>query len=88
MRTTVIIYKRGDGYVADVAGQHGGGATGRRVGIEPYDAATQAARLMIQYGQPNPEGGDLMAPPEVMEHVPMHLRSVSARVDDHNATRP
>jgi hypothetical protein len=31
---------------------------------------------MIEYGQGNQEGADLMAPPEVMELVPEHLRSI------------
>jgi hypothetical protein len=34
---------------------------------------------MIQYAQSNPEGGDLMAPPEVLDLVPEHLRSVPAK---------
>ncbi|MDA8521966.1 hypothetical protein [Acidovorax sp. NCPPB 4044] len=79
MRTTIIIYKRGEGYVADSAGQHGGGSQGLRAGLTAYDAAVTAARLMIQYAQPNPEGGSLMAPPEVLEHVPQHLRDVLAK---------
>ena len=33
---------------------------------------------MIEYAQANPEGGDLMAPPEVLELVPAHLRSIDA----------
>jgi hypothetical protein len=32
--------------------------------------------MMLRYAAANPEGGDLMAPPEVMEMVPEHLRSV------------
>lgn len=78
MRTTVIITKRGDGYISAVAGQHGGGHSGARAGLTPYDAAARAARLMIEYAQANPEGGDLMAPPEVLELVPAHLRSIDA----------
>jgi len=31
---------------------------------------------MIEYAQQSPEGGDLMAPPEVIDLVPGHLRSV------------
>lgn len=76
MRTTVIIYKRGEGYIADVAGQHGGGSQGQRAGLTAYEAATTAARLMLQYGQPNPEGASLMAPPEVLAHVPAHVREL------------
>lgn len=78
MRTTVIIRQRGDGYVSEVCGRFGGGHSGARCGITPYEAATAAATLMLKYAQSNPEGGDLMAPPEVIEHVPAHLRSVGA----------
>lgn len=76
MRATIIIRKRGEGYIADVSGRFGGGHKGTRAGITPFDAATTAARYMIEYAQSNPEGGDLMAPPEVMDHVPPHLRSI------------
>jgi hypothetical protein len=79
MRSTVIITKRGPGYISDVSGQFGGGHRGARCGLNPYDAASRAAQLMIEYGQGNPEGADLMAPSEVMELVPEHLRSISAK---------
>lgn len=78
MRSTVIISKRGDGYISTVAGRFGGGHQGARCGLTPFDAAASAARYMIEYAQSNPEGGDLMAPPEVLEHVPEHLHSVPA----------
>lgn len=78
MRSTIIIYKRGDGYVADVTGQHGGGARGQRAGLTEYEAAVTAARLMLQYAAQNPEGGDLMAPEEVLKQVPAHLHAISA----------
>ncbi len=79
MRTTVIIRKRGDGYVSDVSGKFGGGHSGSRCGLTPYDAAASAAKYMIEYAQSNPEGGDLMAPPEVLELVPAHLHSIAAQ---------
>lgn len=75
MRTTVIINKRGPGYISSVSGKFGGGHSGARCGLTADEAARSAARLMIDYAQSNPEGGDLMAPPEVMELVPEHLRS-------------
>lgn len=46
MRSTVIIRKRGQGYVSDVSGKFGGGHNGARCGLTPYDAASTAARLM------------------------------------------
>ena len=79
MRATVIIAKRGAGYISTVSGRFGGGHQGARAGLTAYDAATTAARYMIEYAQTNPEGGDLMAPLEVLELVPEHLRSVPAR---------
>ncbi len=78
MRTTVIITKRGEGYISTVSGRHGGGHQGSRAGLTPFNAAATAARYMIEYAQSNPEGGDLMAPPEVLEHVPEHLRTIQA----------
>ena len=79
MRSTIIISKRGEGYISMSSGRFGGGHQGLRVGLTPYDAAAAAARYMIEYAQSNPEGGDLMAPPEVLELVPEHLRSVPRR---------
>ena len=76
MRSTIIISKRGEGYISSVAGKFGGGHTGARCGLTPYEAAASAARYMIEYAQSNPEGGDLMAPPEVLELVPAHLRCI------------
>lgn len=76
MRSTIIISRRGAGYIATVAGKFGGGHQGARCGLTPTDAAATAARYMIEYAQSNPEGGDLMAPPEVLDLVPLHLRSI------------
>jgi hypothetical protein len=79
MRSTVIITKRGAGYIAQVSGAHGGGFRGVRVGLTADEAAARAAGLMCDYAQTNKEGGDLMAPPEVKALVPEHLRSVAGR---------
>lgn len=78
MRTTVIITKRGEGYISQVSVQHGGGHNGARCGLTHYEAAASAARYMIEYAQGNPDGGDLMAPPEVLDLVPEHLRRIDA----------
>lgn len=77
MRSTVIIKKDGGGYYSTVAGKFGGGHSNARAGLNAYDAAARAAQLMIEYAQSNEDGGDLMAPPEVMEIVPEHLRSIA-----------
>lgn len=74
MRTTVIITKRGAGYISTVCGKFGGGHTGARCGLTPFNAAAKAVQYMLQYAVGNPDGGDLMAPPEVLELVPEHLR--------------
>ena len=79
MRTTVIITQRGAGYISTVSGRFGGGHQGARAGLTAYDAAATAARYMIEYAQSNPEGGELMAPPEVLELVPEHLRSIAGQ---------
>jgi len=79
MRSTVIIRKRGNGYISDVSGKFGGGHQGARAGLTVEDAAIEAARLMVSYAQSNPEGGDLVAPSEVLALVPKHLQSVEAK---------
>lgn len=78
MRSSIIIAKRDEDYISTVSGKFGGWHQGARAGLTPYDAAATAARYMIEYAQSNPEGGDLMAPPEVLELVPEHLRSIPA----------
>ena len=79
MRASVVISKRGAGYISSVVGKFGGGHSGCRAGLTPYDAAAHAAQLMQRYAVGNQEGGDLMAPPEVLELVPESLRNVAAR---------
>lgn len=81
MRTLITIRKRGAGYIMDVAGRHGAGYQGRQCGLTPYEAATNAARAMAEYAAltNNPDGGDLMAPPEVMEHVPDTWRCIDQK---------
>jgi len=61
-----------------VSGRFGGGHQGARAGLTAYDAAVTAATLMIRYASINPDGGDLMAPAEVLDLVPEHLRSIPA----------
>ncbi|MCC6719149.1 MAG: hypothetical protein IT555_14800 [Acetobacteraceae bacterium] len=73
-----------DGLSAAAAGREFGRPrdVASRAGLTAYDAAATAARYMIEYAQSNPDGGDLMAPADVLELVPEHLRSISARADD------
>ena len=80
MRTTIIVKIRGAGYMVTVYAQPGDSTPqGARIGLTPQDAATRAAELMLQYAVHNPDGGDLMAPPEVLELIPSHLHSIAGR---------
>lgn len=81
MRTSIIIAKRGEGYISTVSGRFGSGHQGSRCGLTPYDAAATAARYMIEYAQSNPDGGDLMAPEEILALVPAHLHSIPATTE-------
>lgn len=79
MKTTIIIYKRGNGYVADVGASQGLVLQGARCGITAEDAALWAGRMMLRYASPdaNEDGGVLAAPPEVMGLVPEHLHTIN-----------
>lgn len=79
MRSTIIIERRGEGYISSVRGKFGGGHSGARCGLTAEEAAIAASKLMCDYAQNNPEGGDLVAPAEVLELVPAHLRSIAAQ---------
>lgn len=74
MRATVIVKRRGAGYVATVASSEEGAPNGARIGITPSEAAASAAELMMRWCRA--PGGDLMAPPEVLALVPDHLRAM------------
>jgi hypothetical protein len=78
MKTTIIITRRGDGYIATVGARNGLVLLGTRCGLTPSDAATWAATMMLRYASPdsNAEGGELMAPPEVLGLIPEHLRKI------------
>ena len=76
MRASVIIEKRGNGYIATVSGKFGGRYSGASAGNTPEKAAIFASREMIRYAQSNKEGGDLIAPADVIALVPNHLRSI------------
>ena len=81
MRSTVIITRRGAGYISTVAGRFGGGHQGARCGLTPHEAAAHAAGMMLRYSATNPEGGSLMAPPEVVDLVPAHLREIDGQAE-------
>lgn len=81
MRSSVIITKTGDRFYCTVSGKFGGGFSNARAGLTPGEAAGFAAKKMIEYGQCNPEGADLVAPEEVIDLIPKHLRSIGAKKD-------
>jgi len=79
MKSTVIISKRGAGYTCDASGRYGGGYQGASAGRTPEDAAAFGAREMLRYAQVNPEGGDLIAPADVLALIPAHLHHIEPR---------
>ena len=82
MRTSVVIERRSqtvDGiasFVMKVSGRFGGGYT-RSMDCDLDQIVASAASAMLQYAQCNPEGGDLIAPADVVAKVPEHLRSIA-----------
>lgn len=79
MKTTLIIEKRGEGYIATLSGKFGGGFTNARCGKTKEEAAIFAAKKMLEYASLsiNPDGGILMAPVDVLHLVPEHLREIN-----------
>ena len=77
MRSTIIIEKRGNHYIATASGRFGGGYSGVTAGDTAEQVAAFAAREMVRYAQSNPEGGDLLAPDEVTNLVPDHLVAIA-----------
>jgi hypothetical protein len=80
MKTSIIIEKRHPNhYVMTAAGKFGGGYT-RHLDGDFQTVAAIAAREMIRYAQGNAEGGDMLAPQEILDLVPEHLRSIPEKV--------
>ena len=63
--STIIIYKRGGGYYADVTGAHGGGYSGAHAGDTAEEAALFLLREEARYIKTNPMGGTIHAPEDV-----------------------
>jgi len=76
MRTLITITKSATRYIASAQGKFGGGYTGATAGTTTHEAAAFAANAMYHYARSNTEGGDLIAPPEVLALVPKHLHSL------------
>ena len=83
MRATVVITKSGSEYRATLLGKRG--HQGASAGLTPYEAAATAAKMMVWCAVNDPEGGVLMAPPEVMDLVPEHLRNVAGNKTEETA---
>ena len=72
MKAKYIIEKRGAGYISDLFSDR---ATkrGERCGLTPHAAATSASRYLAQLTY---SGAAVVAPPDVVEHIPEHLRNI------------
>lgn len=49
------------------------------IGNKPFDAAAVAAEMMGKYAMGKPQGGEVMAPEEVLNLIPEHLRKVTGK---------
>ena len=78
METTIIIAKREGIYVSTVSSQFGEEYSNRPIGRTPDEAASAATQLMIEYAVSNPDGGELIALPEIYALVPHHLHKIKA----------
>jgi hypothetical protein len=67
MPSSVVVYKRGDGYICDASGCFGGGFSGADAGNTPEEAALFALAQKGRYIDTNPKGGDIYLPKEVRE---------------------
>ena len=67
IKSTVLIYKRGSSYFADVHGTFGGGFLGCHAGDTVEDVALFAIRMKAEYVSTNLFGGDVFVPAEVRE---------------------
>ncbi|MDP2218491.1 MAG: hypothetical protein Q8J68_14535 [Methanolobus sp.] len=67
--SSIIIYKRGGGYYADVTGHFGGGYSGAHAGDTPEEAALFALREEGRYIKTNPLGGTMHAPEEIRKAI-------------------
>lgn len=74
MHHLVIIRDTGETYVRDVRRRVGESEFGVPCGTDPYDAAVETAVFMQGCLLDNPDGCYLIAPPEVLKHIPEDLR--------------
>jgi hypothetical protein len=76
MRSLVIVRRRGPHYITDASGKFGGGFRGAGATTDPAQAACFAASMVARYSISNPDGGDLIAPPEVLALIPARLHDI------------
>lgn len=66
MKTILTLAHRAGRYQLDCRGRFGGGYQGRQVGTTPEEAAVNLAMERGRYGDTNPDGCEIVAPPEVL----------------------
>lgn len=78
-KATLIIEQRGQGYIYDLFSDR---ATKRgvRCGLTPLEAATEATKILASLAQSTGQstGAAIVAPPEVLAHIPAHLIDADA----------
>lgn len=75
MKTTIIVEKRGEGYILDIFSDKQT-KRGERCGLTPLDVATSVSRYLAQQ---TATGASLVAPPEVRDLIPKHLHDFEAQ---------
>ena len=78
MKATLIIEKRGEGYVLDLFSDRST-KRGERCGLDETAAAISASRQLAQLTYC---GASVVAPREVLELIPEHLRNFDANIDN------
>lgn len=81
MRTVISVSKchRTLAWEIDIVTQNGRPLKGLRAGRTPSEAAARAASYAICHCIENPQGGDIVAPSDIMALIPEHLRNVKPR---------
>lgn len=79
MKTTVIVKEAKNGYQVTVSTGQGVGEMVYVVSDQPFDAAAAAAEAMAKWGVTNDDGAEVMAPDEVLDLIPSHLRCVAGK---------
>lgn len=74
MKTTIIVEKRGEGYILDLFSDKQT-KRGERCGLTPLDVATNVSRYLAQQKE---TGASLVAPAEVKDLIPKHLHDFDA----------